>query len=214
MSTDDASQADYSLDLLVKVLEHANEARSAQNPADACMDLVAALDLLLAAVRAQASPTDPRQAEMLVQADKWAEMRGGIAQHWEVLEKDPQAATQLVAALDRLLDVLLDEPSTRLAAYGSLMPGQAHADHLASCQGEWDEGTVTGVLGADGRYPALKWDPRGPQVDVAVFHSLDLPAHFPELDVFEGEHYTRILAPVIMADNQIVIANLYHFPTS
>ena len=40
--------------------------------------------------------------------------------------------------------------------------------------------------GATLGYPALVLDPTGPVVEVQLFESNDLPAHWPRLDDFEG----------------------------
>jgi hypothetical protein len=45
-------------------------------------------------------------------------------------------------------------------------------------------------------YPALILDPRGPAVDVHVFESPDLSAHWSSLDDFEGSGYRRVVTTV------------------
>lgn len=99
-------------------------------------------------------------------------------------------------------------PDTRLASYGSLAPGQVNHDQLAGLSGRWRPGTVRGRLGAEGwgaplGYLGLVLDPDGPPVDVALFESADLPAHWPRLDAFEGEEYRRVVAPVRTAEGDV-----------
>jgi gamma-glutamylcyclotransferase (GGCT)/AIG2-like uncharacterized protein YtfP len=50
--------------------------------------------------------------------------------------------------------------------------------------------------GADLGYPALILDPEGSAIDVHVFESVDLPAHWSRLDDFEGPGYQRVVTTV------------------
>lgn len=118
----------------------------------------------------------------------------------------PEAGTAAVRAylepiVDRLVEALLDFPERRLAAYGSLQPGEPNHELVASLVGAWTPGTVRGMLhdrgwGAREGFPALVWDPQGEAVPVQIFESRALPAHWERLDAFEGPGYRRILAPV------------------
>lgn len=115
--------------------------------------------------------------------------------------------------LERLCDILLDHPSRRLAAYGSLRPGEANHHVVADVPGRWTEGTTRGTLHSSGwgaglGYPGLEWDPRGREVTVAILESTALPAHWERLDAFEGEAYRRILVSVETAEGRVV-CNLY-----
>jgi gamma-glutamylcyclotransferase (GGCT)/AIG2-like uncharacterized protein YtfP len=65
-------------------------------------------------------------------------------------------------------------------------------------------GHVRGTLveegwGAEHGYPALILDPGGRRVDVDVFESADLPAHWLRLDAFEGAGYRRVNTTVSTA---------------
>jgi gamma-glutamylcyclotransferase (GGCT)/AIG2-like uncharacterized protein YtfP len=50
--------------------------------------------------------------------------------------------------------------------------------------------------GAAFGYPALVLDPDGAAVDVHVFESVDLPAHWTRLDEFEVPGYQRVVTTV------------------
>ncbi len=120
-----------------------------------------------------------------------------------------------VEELEDRLDALLDRPSRRLAAYGSLRPGQVNHRLLAHLRGTWLRGTVRGNLHPTGwgvaqGFPALIYDEDGPPVPVEVLESEDLPAHWQRLDAFEGADYTRLLVPVDLDDGRLIAANLYH----
>lgn len=90
---------------------------------------------------------------------------------------------------------------TRLATYGSLAPGKPNHHQLSDLNGRWLKGKVRGVLVAEGwgaalGFPALVLDPGGQAIDVDLFESVDLPAHWARLDAFEGDGYRRVLARV------------------
>ena len=89
----------------------------------------------------------------------------------------------------------------RLVTYGSLAPGRANHHQLDGLDGRWLKGQVCGTLvdagwGAGLGYPALVLDPEGSAIDVHVFESVDLPAHWSRLDEFEGPGYQRVVTKV------------------
>ena len=102
---------------------------------------------------------------------------------------------------------------TRLACYGTLCPGQPNHHELAGIEGTWQQGVVFGRLHPNGwgaalGYPAIVLDPDGDPVAVHVLESIDLPAHWPRLDAFEGEGYRRTVVDVI-TDNGCLTASIY-----
>jgi gamma-glutamylcyclotransferase (GGCT)/AIG2-like uncharacterized protein YtfP len=89
----------------------------------------------------------------------------------------------------------------RLATYGSLAPGRPNHHQLDGLEGRWLAGHVNGMLveagwGAGLGYPALILDPDGSRIDVHIFESIDLPAHWARLDAFEGPGYQRVVTTV------------------
>src|SRR4051794_1904430 len=89
----------------------------------------------------------------------------------------------------------------RLATYGTLAPGRPNHHQLDGLDGRWLEGQVRGTLvdagwGASLGYPALILDPDGSAIDVRIFESTDLPAHWTRLDEFEGPGYQRVATTV------------------
>jgi gamma-glutamylcyclotransferase (GGCT)/AIG2-like uncharacterized protein YtfP len=96
----------------------------------------------------------------------------------------------------------------RLATYGTLAPGRANHHQLDGLDGRWFRGQVRGALvdtgwGAALGYPALVLDPEGPDVEVDVFESVDLPARWARLDDFEGSGYARVATTVSTADGSV-----------
>jgi gamma-glutamylcyclotransferase (GGCT)/AIG2-like uncharacterized protein YtfP len=101
-----------------------------------------------------------------------------------------------------------ETPETRLATYGSLAPGRLNHNQLAQLTGRWVRGTVNGRLmesgwGAAVGFPGLVLDPAGPDIEVHVFESIDLPDHWHRLDKFEGPDYRRVVAQVHTADGEL-----------
>lgn len=95
----------------------------------------------------------------------------------------------------------MSENLHRLATYGTLAPGRPNHHQLDGLDGRWFAGHLHGRLldagwGATLGYPALVLDQDGDRVDVQVFESADLPAHWSRLDDFEGAQYTRALVTV------------------
>jgi gamma-glutamylcyclotransferase (GGCT)/AIG2-like uncharacterized protein YtfP len=94
-----------------------------------------------------------------------------------------------------------DAALSRLATYGTLAPGRPNHHHLDGLDGRWLVGHVHGTLvdagwGASLGYPALILDPDGSAIDVQVFESVDLTAHWSRLDEFEGPGYQRVVTTV------------------
>jgi gamma-glutamylcyclotransferase (GGCT)/AIG2-like uncharacterized protein YtfP len=85
----------------------------------------------------------------------------------------------------------------RLASYGTLAPGKSNHAQVEHLKGRWLKGTVRGTRTQAGwgqwiGYPGFVVDPSGDHVEVDIFESQDLPAHWDRLDTFEGEAYQRI----------------------
>ena len=111
-------------------------------------------------------------------------------------------------------EALLGHPSTRLAVYGSLAPGEQNHWVLSHLAGEWSRGSVRGVLHAEGwgacdGFPGMEWIPTAGEIPVLVFTSDDLTPHWARIDAFEGGDYRRILIPVDLDAGGLVVANIY-----
>ena len=97
---------------------------------------------------------------------------------------------------------------SRLATYGTLSPGRRNHRQLAGLKGQWRRGTVRGRLAEIGwaaalGFPGLNLDPAGPLLEVFLFESPDLPAHWPRLDAFEGPGYRRVVTQVCTTDGEL-----------
>ncbi len=113
------------------------------------------------------------------------------------------------------VDRRFDRPSTRLAVYGSLAPGKSNHGIIEDIAGTWNPGFVRGDFlrqgwGTHVGFPGMNWDPKSRnRINVEVFTSEDLPAHWDRLDDFEGEDYLRILVPVEGLTGGPIVANIY-----
>jgi gamma-glutamylcyclotransferase (GGCT)/AIG2-like uncharacterized protein YtfP/ketosteroid isomerase-like protein len=104
--------------------------------------------------------------------------------------------------------------TARLATYGTLSPGEVNHHQLAGLPGRWRRGTVRGWLDRAGwaaplGYRGLVLDPGGPAVEVHLFESEALPAHWARLDEFEGADYRRVITRVWLSDGAEVDASIY-----
>ena len=101
----------------------------------------------------------------------------------------------------------------RLAVYGTLAPGRRNHGMLAPLNGTWTHGTINGHRleagwGNTYGYPGVRLDPNGDDIDVQIFASGELPAHWERLDDFEGTEYERVLVEV-RAESGVTLANIY-----
>ncbi|MFT4181422.1 MAG: gamma-glutamylcyclotransferase family protein, partial [Rhizobium sp.] len=92
-------------------------------------------------------------------------------------------------------------PENRLATYATLAPGRVNHHQLDGLGGIWSRGIVRGRLlqsgwGAALGFPGLELSDDGAEIEVFLFESTDLPAHWQQLDSFEGEGYRRVIATV------------------
>lgn len=194
-------------DPLHTALRRLNEVRSAGTANGAVsVALLEALDCALASTREERDRRAP--------SPSLEEMRQAVRQ----LDADRRRSRALGSFLNPLLielvEAILDYPSRRLAAYGSLAPGEANHDQLADLSGDWADGFIRGTLhragwGAGLGYPGLVWHPTGERIPVRVFRSEDLPEHWSRLDAFEGPSYSRILVPVEGLGKDLKVCNLY-----
>jgi gamma-glutamylcyclotransferase (GGCT)/AIG2-like uncharacterized protein YtfP len=96
----------------------------------------------------------------------------------------------------------------RLVVYGTLAPGRPNHSQLAGLDGRWSQGQLCGRLvdagwGASLGYPGLVLDLHAGVIDVQVFESADLPAHWSRLDEFEGPGYRRVVTKVRLPAGEV-----------
>jgi gamma-glutamylcyclotransferase (GGCT)/AIG2-like uncharacterized protein YtfP len=115
--------------------------------------------------------------------------------------------------LTHMPDAASSEANTALAVYGTLAPGKENHGQIGMIAGRWRLGTVRGRLAPKGwgaalGFPGLMLDPDGQAVEVQVFESDHLPAHWERLYEFEGPGYRRVPVTVDLAPTPR-IASIY-----
>lgn len=116
--------------------------------------------------------------------------------------------TPAEVVVEQLLEALFGA-SCRLAAYGTLRPGESNHHWLEGIEGTWQDGFVLGSLGEANGYPILRLDPKGERIPVGVFVSPGLPHHWRRLDWLEGSNYRRSLCAVHGDKEGPIVANIY-----
>ncbi len=112
-----------------------------------------------------------------------------VALNPSVMKHDPAQVQEL------LLDMLLDRPSTKLIAYGSLAPGQSNHSVVSDLKGQWQACVIRGTMSHKDGWLVYSWDPAGPDHNATLFTSNGLPGQWPRIDRFEGADYRRRLVP-------------------
>jgi gamma-glutamylcyclotransferase (GGCT)/AIG2-like uncharacterized protein YtfP len=123
-------------------------------------------------------------------------------------KRDEEVSNLASRVVEDFFDLLFEQPSRRLAVYGTLAPGEVNETVLGSVVGDWEDGVVKGELTTKMGLARLRWDEGAPDVRVKVLTSVDLPQNYPAIDRFEGKSYTRILIPVAFGGS-MMICNLY-----
>jgi len=105
-------------------------------------------------------------------------------------------------------------PSSRLAIYGTLAPGEANHHHVADLGGSWQAAAVRGIRGRVEHgihrgLPGMRLDPAAPLQPVKLLVSQALPKAWARLDAFEGEEMQRLLVPLEGTGGAHGVANIY-----
>lgn len=126
----------------------------------------------------------------------------------EKTERDETVSRVTVPILDLIVDLLLDRPSHKLVAYGTIRPGGANQTVLDAVQGHWVPCRIPGHLRERDGLSLFRWDPAAQPVEAMLLYSSDLEQQWRRLDQFEGQSYRRTLVPA-HADGVHHIANVY-----
>jgi hypothetical protein len=128
---------------------------------------------------------------------------------FEKARRDELVASSVVPLQEILIDEILGRPSEKLAAYGTLRPGEPNASVMGGVPGEWLDCTLKGerVVSISG-LAEFQWDLRGVEIPAKLLTSASLPHHWDRLDAFEGSAYQRHLLPAAV-HGTFVVANCY-----
>ncbi len=177
---------------LEQVLVCINSSRQRKSHADRLDDLGNAMTKIRNFLDQRPQPTAGHEESRIEKVSRLAVLEIAIA------STDPEM----------FFDTVFDQPSQRLAVYGSLKPGGSNAAQMTGINGHWLEGTVHGIVEHPGEYLEFTWDSSAPSVSVMVFSAPRLSEHFDRLDDFEGPYYVRTLVPVAI-DDRIEVCNIY-----
>ncbi|MGN4052487.1 gamma-glutamylcyclotransferase family protein [Pseudomonas sp. SM4] len=102
----------------------------------------------------------------------------------------------------------------RLFVYGTLGPGRPNEHVMQNIGGTWQPASLRGRLtqagwGAEMGFPGLVIADDGDVIEGFVFSSQNFPAHWADLDAFEGAEYQRVVTAVTLADGTLIEANVY-----
>lgn len=126
----------------------------------------------------------------------------------EKMQRDEAVSRVTVPVLELTVDLLLDRPSHKLVAYGTMRPGGANQTVLDGVQGDWVPCRIHGRLRERDGLSFFRWDPVAEPVEAMLLHSSELEEQWPRLDQFEGRSYRRTLVPA-HAEGVYHIANVY-----
>jgi gamma-glutamylcyclotransferase (GGCT)/AIG2-like uncharacterized protein YtfP len=122
------------------------------------------------------------------------------------VDRDEKVCAVTVPLINLIFEILYNFPSTRLAAYGTLKPGEINNSILDKYQGKWYPGSVNGYIEYLDGLPYFKWNLAASAIEVMVFESKK--NFMAEIDRFEGNNYKRILIPIKVGD-KLIVGNIY-----
>jgi gamma-glutamylcyclotransferase (GGCT)/AIG2-like uncharacterized protein YtfP len=120
-----------------------------------------------------------------------------LASLLSTLQRDEAVRRRVLSVQERVVHLVLGRPDHKLAAYGTLVPGERNHRRVAHLGGTWRRCLVRGRRWtAEDGDPRFRWHPGEPELDAMLLVSDQLPAAWRELDRFEGSPYRRCLVPV------------------
>jgi len=129
----------------------------------------------------------------------------------ERVRRNRGVALVVRGVLEDFLDCILDWPSRRLCAYGTLQPGQPNHGVIAVNDGQWSSVTLlNGEVQDDGGLPFFT-PAAGKTGKAELFTSEELPDLWRSLDEFEGSAYQRVLG-LYQLGGLIGVGNVYSRP--
>lgn len=124
-------------------------------------------------------------------------------------ERNLAVARVVLPVVEAVIDAVLDVPSHKLAAYGTLRRGEAN-EHVPSIDGTWSPITLTGRLWDESGFSAFTFAVDGEPIAAELFVSDGLPKVWESLDRFEGDRYARRLG-LYEENGAIGVANTYEW---
>jgi hypothetical protein len=126
----------------------------------------------------------------------------------EKARRDEDVSGLVIPVQKLIIDLVLDQPSQKLVAYGTLRPGGPNEGLLKDLAGDWQRCFVRGTIREQGSLRFFRWDPRADPIEAMLFTARGLVDHWDRLDRFEGNRYARHLVPVEVSGTPSV-ANVF-----
>jgi gamma-glutamylcyclotransferase (GGCT)/AIG2-like uncharacterized protein YtfP len=128
----------------------------------------------------------------------------------EKRRRDETVCQSVVPLLLLLVDLFFGRPSTRLATYGTLRPGEANHAVISKLTGVFEPCVLRGEVEVRNGVPVLLWNGRADRkVEGHLLESEDLPAFWAALEEFEGPEYVRHLVFAEGDSKRPVVANAF-----
>lgn len=126
----------------------------------------------------------------------------------ERAKRNRLVAATVLPVLEDLVDIILDHPSHKLCAYGTLRPGQPNHHVIGVADESWAPVTLlNGEVEDEDGLPVLV-PLQGMSAPAELLATPELPALWQRLDEFEEPRYQRVLG-LYQRENRIGVANVY-----
>jgi gamma-glutamylcyclotransferase (GGCT)/AIG2-like uncharacterized protein YtfP len=123
-------------------------------------------------------------------------------------ERNRAVAKVVLPVLMDMIDFVLDHPSHKFVAYGTLRQGQPGYAVLKDVDGSWSSVTLHGVVHEKDGLRAFSYSGHADGVAAELLVSKDLPDQWRRLDEFEDARYERHLG-LYRDDGALGIGNVY-----
>ena len=128
------------------------------------------------------------------------------------MERDDNVCRKTIPLQKILINLLLENPDTKLVVYGTLAPGEPNYSEISDINGKWENCSINGNIHISHGFPAFVWNQTGTIHNVQMFTASELHDRWDRLDSLEGKYYKRILVPA-QTPNGLTIANCYQSNT-
>jgi len=126
----------------------------------------------------------------------------------EKARRDEDVSKVVIPVQELVIDLLLDRPSQKLVAYGSLRPGCANEMIVKNLDGDWQDCSLRGTIRQQGSLRFFRWDPRAGPIEAMLFTAPTLVDNWQRIDRFEGNRYKRHLVPAEL-NGMWLVANVF-----
>lgn len=125
-------------------------------------------------------------------------------------KRDEEICKLIHPTLIHIIDILLEEPNSKLLIYGTLKLGQANASLIDNLRKNTSQVSIWGFIEIENILPYYTFSISNSQkeINAELIVNKDFKNNFEKLDQFEGINYRRIKVPYKYGED-ISIANIY-----